>query len=119
MTSNACPGQDEPDTTANAEASRILQLEEEVGQLKEAVASHAVVDQAIGMLVALGHVTPDQGWEVLREVSQHANIKLRNVAEMILVWGRGGSLPEDLRALLEDTLDRCGPAQLPEDPPAR
>ncbi|GHK05330.1 ANTAR domain-containing protein [Streptomyces sp. NPDC003753] len=115
MTSKARPGDDEPDTTSQAE--RIFQLEEEICQLKEAVTSHATVDQAIGMLVALGHVTPGQGWEVLREVSQHANIKLRNVAELILIWGRDGDLPDDLRALLEDTLDRYGPTQLPEGPP--
>ena len=60
-------------------------VQEQVDQLKEAVASHAVVDQAIGMVVALGRVTPDQGWEVLRDVSQHTNIKLRNVAELILI----------------------------------
>jgi polyhydroxyalkanoate synthesis regulator phasin len=118
MTSNARPGGNEPDTTAPEAAERIFRLEEEVSQLKEAVTSHATVDQAIGMLVALGHVTPDQGWEVLREVSQHANIKLRNIAEMILIWGRCGELPEEVRVLLEDTLDRYGPTQLPEDPPA-
>ena len=65
---------------------QIVALRAEVDQLKEAVTSHAVVDQAIGMMVALGRVTPDQGWEVLKEVSQHANIKLRNIAEMILIW---------------------------------
>ncbi|MCW7946608.1 hypothetical protein AAW14_32670 [Streptomyces hygroscopicus] len=118
MTSNARPGNSDPDATA-PEAERILQLEEEVGQLKEAVTSHAVVDQAIGMLVALGHVTPDQGWNVLREVSQRANIKLRNVAELILIWGRDGDLPEDIRVLLEDTLDCYGPTQLPEGPQPR
>ncbi|GAA3841879.1 ANTAR domain-containing protein [Streptomyces chiangmaiensis] len=118
MTTRPRPGNEEPDITTS-ESQRIFQLEEEVGQLKEAVASHAVVDQAIGMLVALGHVSPDQGWEVLREVSQHANIKLRNVAEMILIWGRDGDLPEHLRVLLEETLDRYGPTQLPEDPRSR
>ena len=116
MTSKACPGRNEPDPTG-PEAERIFQLEEEVVQLKEAVTSHAVVDQAIGMLVALGHVAPNQGWEVLREVSQHANIKLRNVAEMILIWGRHGDLPYDVRTVLEDTLDRYGPTQLPDHPP--
>ncbi|WP_055495944.1 ANTAR domain-containing protein [Streptomyces sp. TP-A0356] len=115
MTSKARPGSSEPDPTA-PEAERILQLEEEVGHLKEAITSHAVVDQAIGMLVALGHVSPDQGWEVLREVSQHANIKLRNVAELILVWGRDGDLPPDVRVHLEETLDRYGPTQLPDGP---
>ncbi|MGW5481431.1 ANTAR domain-containing protein [Streptomyces sp. NPDC004008] len=110
------PGKQEPDAAA-PETERIVELEEEVSQLKEAVTSHAVVDQAIGMLVAVGHVTPAQGWEVLREVSQHANIKLRHVAELIVIWGGGGDLPADVRDLLEATLDRYGPAQLPEDPP--
>ncbi|MFF7141057.1 ANTAR domain-containing protein [Streptomyces nodosus] len=117
MTSKACPGNEDPDAVV-PEAARIFELEEEVGQLKEAVTSHAVVDQAIGMLVALAHVSPDEGWEMLREVSQHANIKLRNVAEMIIIWGRDGELPGHLRVLLEDTLDRHGPTRLPEDPPS-
>ncbi|CAL9353495.1 hypothetical protein SUDANB108_00512 [Streptomyces sp. enrichment culture] len=94
-------------------SERILALQEEIQQLKEAVVSHAVVDQAIGMVVALGRVSPDQGWDVLKEVSQHTNIKLRNVAELILVWGRTGLMPEEIRAALEDALDRAGPTQIP------
>jgi hypothetical protein len=100
------------------ETGRLLELQEEVDQLKEAVSSHAVVDQAIGMIVALGRVTPDQGWEVLKEVSQHTNIKLRNVAELILIWGRAGEMPEDIRAELEEALDRHGPTQIPGAPSA-
>jgi hypothetical protein len=99
------------------ESERVLALEEEVEQLKEAVSSHAVVDQAIGMLVALGRVSSDQGWAVLKDVSQHTNIKLRNVAELILIWGRNGEITPDLRAELEDALDRHGPTQLPGTPP--
>ncbi|MET7654602.1 MULTISPECIES: ANTAR domain-containing protein [unclassified Streptomyces] len=91
------------------ETARIIALQGEVDQLKEAVASHAVVDQAIGVVVALGRMTPDQGWLVLKEVSQHTNIKLRYVAELILVWGRVGEMPEEIRAQLEDLLDRYGP----------
>lgn len=94
-------------------SDRILQLEEEVQQLKDAVVSHAVVDQAIGMIVALGRVSPDEGWTVLREVSQRTNIKLRNVADLILVWGRTGLLPPEVRAELEDALDRLGPTRVP------
>ncbi|MGW3990782.1 ANTAR domain-containing protein [Streptomyces sp. NPDC004830] len=100
-------------------SERILQMQEEIQQLKEAVVSHAVVDQAIGMVVALGRVSPDQGWAVLKQVSQHTNTKLRNVAEMILVWGRTGLMPEEIRAALEDALDRAGPVQLPGTPPER
>ncbi|MFH9589928.1 ANTAR domain-containing protein [Streptomyces luteogriseus] len=97
-------------------SDRIFALQEEVQQLKEAVASHAVVDQAIGMVVALGRISPDQGWAVLKEVSQHTNIKLRHVAELILVWGRTGLMPEEIRAALEDALDRAGPTQIPGSP---
>jgi hypothetical protein len=98
---------------AESEPDRILELQAEVDQLKEAVASHAVVDQAIGMVVALGRVTPDQGWEVLKEVSQHTNIKLRTIAELILIWGRRGDIAPEIRAELEDALDRYGPVQVP------
>lgn len=98
---------------AESEPDRIAELQTQIDQLKEAVTSHAVVDQAIGMVVALGRVTPDQGWEVLKEVSQHTNIKLRNIAELILVWGRRGDIPPEIRAELEDALDRYGPTQVP------
>ncbi|MFJ3235629.1 ANTAR domain-containing protein [Streptomyces sp. NPDC086787] len=102
--------------SGGSDADLIFGLQQEVDQLKEAVASHAVVDQAIGMVVALGRVTPDEGWEVLKEVSQHTNIKLRNVAELILVWGRTGGMPAQIRAELEDALDRFGPSQVPGPP---
>ncbi len=99
-------------------ADRVFELQEEIQQLKEAVVSHAVVDQAIGMVVALGRVTPEQGWTVLREVSQHTNIKLRRVAEMVVLWGHEGEIPSKIRAELEDALDRHGPTQVPGAPPA-
>ncbi|MER6463222.1 ANTAR domain-containing protein [Streptomyces sp. NPDC001228] len=101
---------------SESDADAVLHLQEEIDQLKEAVASHAVVDQAIGMVVALGRVTPDQGWEVLKEISQHTNIKLRSVAELILVWGRTGDMPAEIRVELEDALDRYGPTQIPGAP---
>ncbi|MHB9855203.1 ANTAR domain-containing protein [Streptomyces krungchingensis] len=106
MSPDARPDDDDP-----------RRLREEIDQLKEAVTSHAVVDQAIGMMVALGRVTPEQGWAVLREVSQHTNIKLRAVAEMIIVWGQEGELPADVHAVLEETLDKYGPTEIPGAPP--
>ncbi|WP_202437955.1 ANTAR domain-containing protein [Streptomyces sp. SID5910] len=98
---------------------QIVRLQEQIRQLKEAVVSHAVVDQAIGMVVVLGRVTPDEGWAVLKEVSQHTNIKLRSVAELILIWGRTGVMPAQIRIALEDALDRHGPTQIPGAPPER
>lgn len=100
------PAAPPPRTAAGAAADRVFALEAEVAQLKEAVTSHAVVDQAIGSLVALARVTPDQGWAVLKEVSQHTNVKLRQVAETVLLWARTGDLPEETRTALEEALVR-------------
>ncbi|MET9896237.1 ANTAR domain-containing protein [Streptomyces sp. NPDC006465] len=51
-----------------------------------------MVDQAIGVILAAGQLTPDQGWDVLREVSQRTNTKLRHVSEQIIDWARTGQL---------------------------
>lgn len=47
------------------EIDGIVELQEEVDQRRNAVLPHAVVDQAIGTIVALGRVAPDQAWAVL------------------------------------------------------
>ena len=108
-----------PGPDPDADSDQIFRLQEQVRQLKEAVVSHAVVDQAIGVIIVLGGVTPDEGWIVLKEVSQHTNIKLRNVAETILIWGRTGVMPPEILTALEDRLGRpvCGGPPL-SGPPA-
>ncbi|MVO89512.1 ANTAR domain-containing protein [Streptomyces sp. p1417] len=83
---------------------RVTVLRQEVHQLREAVASHAVVDQAIGMVVALGGMRPDEGWQVLKSVSQHTNTKLREVARHLVEWPQRGRLPDDIRRSLETAL---------------
>ncbi|MFI5825380.1 ANTAR domain-containing protein [Streptomyces rishiriensis] len=83
---------------------KISELQREIGQLHEAAASHAVIDQAIGVVVAHARVRPDQGFEILREVSQHTNIKLRHIALVVLDWAQGEKLPDDIRAALDEAL---------------
>ncbi|MEV8127996.1 ANTAR domain-containing protein [Streptomyces sp. NPDC085944] len=108
-----------PGPDPDADSDQIFRLQEQVRQLKEAVVSHAVVDQAIGVVVVIGGVTPDEGWSVLKEVSQHTNIKLRNVAETVLIWGRTGVMPPEILAALEDRLGRAACGGLPlSGPPA-
>lgn len=84
--------------------NKISELQREIGQLQEAVVAHAVVDQAIGVVVALGGLRPDQGFEVLREVSQHTNVKLRQISEMIVAWAQGEQLPDEIRTALDEAL---------------
>ncbi|MGW6921977.1 ANTAR domain-containing protein [Streptomyces sp. NPDC054950] len=93
-----------PDGTRDAAVAR---LEQENAQLQYAVGSHAVVDQAIGVLVAVHRIPPRAGFEVLREVSQHTNIKLHTIAEMTIGWALGQSLPEAVGHALGRAVQRC------------
>lgn len=78
-------------------ASEYDRLQEENRQLRRAVTSHAVIDQAIGAVVVLGQLAPEEAWRALRDVSQRTNVKLRTVAEHVLAYVQGGSLPESER----------------------
>ncbi|MFD7130575.1 ANTAR domain-containing protein [Streptomyces sp. NPDC059894] len=81
-------------------------MQTENRQLRQALASHAVVDQAIGVLTVLGQVSPADGFTVLREVSQHTNIKLSAVAEYLLKHAQGAALPDVLVGELHAALAR-------------
>ncbi|WP_404199086.1 ANTAR domain-containing protein [Streptomyces tauricus] len=72
--------------------------------MQVAVHAHAVVDQAIGVVIAMGRLTPEQGWEVLRKVSQHTNIKLRTVAEHVVDFAPTQQLPAELHDELQRQL---------------
>ncbi|MFJ1729851.1 ANTAR domain-containing protein [Streptomyces sp. NPDC088254] len=88
---------------------RIAALEAEVDQLQRAVVSHAVVDQAIGVVIAVGRLRPEQGWEVLKEISQHTNTKLREVAEYVVQGAHCGWLPDEIHHALVSALSRTDP----------
>ncbi|MFF4799877.1 ANTAR domain-containing protein [Streptomyces sp. NPDC001351] len=81
-------------------------LEAECAQLEQAVSSHAVVDQAIGALVVLGRIAPEEAWRALRDVSQRTNTKLRVVAEHVMAFTQGGELPAAERIGLQQAIGR-------------
>ncbi|MFF3485315.1 ANTAR domain-containing protein [Streptomyces sp. NPDC002701] len=93
---------------------RLERLQGENAQLQEAVHAHAVVDQAIGVVIVLGRLTPVQGWEVLRAVSQRTNIKLRQVAEHVVAFARTGQLGAAIRKELERQLEHVQPGGRPD-----
>ncbi len=109
MAGKATPGTG--DTVEGPAAERVEELQDENAQLQEAVRSHAVVDQAIGVVIALGRLTPDQGWRVLREISQRTNVKLRDVARLLIDWARTGRLDDGIRTELEQQLGRVRSAR--------
>nr|WSZ20094.1 ANTAR domain-containing protein [Streptomyces canus] len=83
---------------------KIEELQEENAQLRQALVSHAVVDQAIGVVLALSGLRPDQGWEVLKTVSQRTNTKLRDVAQHIVRRPDLGGLPAEIEPALRIAL---------------
>ncbi|MFJ9173271.1 ANTAR domain-containing protein [Streptomyces sp. NPDC102360] len=91
-------------------------LQTEVAQLKQAVTSHALVDQAIGVVVVLGRIPPEDAWRVLRDVSQRTNVKLNLVAEHLLEFARGDELPDDERAELQRAIERYAALRPPSSP---
>ncbi|MEV0471873.1 ANTAR domain-containing protein [Streptomyces prunicolor] len=93
-----------PDGAQNVTVAR---LEEEITQLRQAVAGHATVDQAIGVLAAVHRIPPAAGFAVLREVSQHTNIKLHTVAENLIAWTLGSPLPEPVGQALDTAVQRA------------
>jgi hypothetical protein len=83
---------------------KIEELQGEIAQLKQALVSHAVVDQAIGVVMTVSGLRSEQGWDVLRTVSQRTNTKLRDVALHVVHWPDVGSLPAEIRPALRSAL---------------
>lgn len=64
-------------------------------QLRIALSSRSVIDQAIGIVIAQQRGTPEQAFAALRTISQRRNIKLRVVAaELVKTISRGEPKPE-------------------------
>jgi len=58
-------------------------LEKEVDGLKAALASRTVIGIALGIIIEREHVTEPEAFQILRRMSQHTNVKLRDVAAQI------------------------------------
>jgi ANTAR domain len=100
---------------ADVEATEILRVENE--QLREAMDSRAVIEQAKGALVLRFGIPPDRAFGVLRRWSQDRNIKLRMIAEALIAVSRGEgttAFDADLVGWLRETLDRAE-VPAPED----
>nr|BFD85009.1 hypothetical protein StreXyl84_44100 [Streptomyces sp. Xyl84] len=104
-----------PSAVADERTERLLELEQEVRQLRRALVSRPVIDQARGILMAAHACTPQQAWDILREASQRSNTKLRTVAAAVTAGAQPGgpAPPEEIRAALRSAVVRTtgtGPA---------
>ncbi|MFJ4198624.1 ANTAR domain-containing protein [Streptomyces sviceus] len=84
--------------------AEVVELRARNEQLTRALASRAQIDQALGMVMALARCSSGRAWDVLVEVSQHCNIKLRDVAAALVATTEDRSLPQPLRRELRQAL---------------
>lgn len=87
-------------------AAEVLELRTENDQLIRALSSRAVIDQACGMLMALVPCSSERAWGLLVDVSQHCNVKLRDVAAALVATAEDEPLPEQLQRELCRALKR-------------
>ncbi|MFG2344734.1 ANTAR domain-containing protein [Streptomyces phaeochromogenes] len=84
-------------TGDGALGAELLELRASNEQLSQALVSRSVIDQARGMAMVLAPCSGDRSWDLLVDVSQHSNVKLRDVAAALVATTKGQELPEALR----------------------
>ncbi|MFI8848807.1 ANTAR domain-containing protein [Streptomyces sp. 891-h] len=72
-------------------------LQEEVAQLRQAMKTRPVIDQARGVLMASWHCSPETAWRILVDISQHTNTKVREISVLLTQATHGGPMPDWLR----------------------
>jgi len=58
-------------------------------RLRRALSTRGVIDQAVGIIIAHQHLTPEDAFAVLRRISQSRNIRLHEVAREIVIRASG------------------------------
>jgi GAF domain-containing protein len=61
-------------------AVRLAERSEMSENLQHALASRAVIDQALGIIMGQNRCTADEAFDILRTTSQNRNVKLRDIA---------------------------------------
>jgi hypothetical protein len=97
-------------TTPSAEdpalLAEVVELRAQNEQLGQALTSRAEIDQARGMVMALAPCSSDRAWDLLVDVSQRCNIKLRDVAVALVATTKDRTLPEPIQHELRRALRR-------------
>jgi response regulator NasT len=87
---------DPPDEAGPAEpAPQLADLDHELHTLREALHSRTLTGQATGLLAARLNLSTDQAWHVLRVTSNVTNLKLRDVARIVVAGQDRALTPRD------------------------
>ncbi|MGC0397511.1 AmiR/NasT family two-component response regulator [Streptomyces sp. SAI-126] len=105
----AVPTDDSVPSSGSADADALdvtAELLREREQLKHAMERRPVIDMARGVLMAGFACRPDEAWDILVAVSQHANVKVRVVAEAVTATVTEKPMPADLQDHLAAAVQR-------------
>ena len=80
-----------------ANAHRYAQAAAMAEQMRQAMSSRAVIEQAKGFLAAQRRITPDAAFELLAQASQHSNRKLREIATDVITSASRPPTPQPPR----------------------
>ena len=69
-----------PEDHDEIKQEELVALEAEVDGLKAALGSRTVIGKAIGIIIEREGVNETEAFEILKVMSQHSNVKLRDVA---------------------------------------
>ena len=71
-------------STVSSTVATVRPKQEQLGQ---AIESHRLIGQAVGILIERHRTTPVEAFEMLRQASLHRNIKLREIAQRVVESG--------------------------------
>ena len=74
-----------PAAVSVANAQLLAEAQRVIEQLREALVSRAVIDQAIGIMMSRGGGSADAAFDRLRQMSNTENVKLAEVARLLVV----------------------------------
>ncbi len=97
-----------PSVDVPTDTDRVHALEVEVAQLRTAMVSRAVIEQAKGVLMLLTGCGDQVAFDLLTHISSHTHRKVRDVAQELVCSATGRSpLPDDVKVILRDA---CPPS---------
>lgn len=107
-----------PETTAACQEDALHDDEDlrtEVVQLRRAMQTRPVIDQATGVLMATFNLTAKDAFHVLVAVSQNTNTKLLRIAEDLVSTVQGEPLSDAVQRQMAAAVTALGTAAAPSD----
>jgi AmiR/NasT family two-component response regulator len=83
-----------PEDHEEIKRDELLALEQEVDGLKTALGTRTVIGKAIGIVIEREGVNRMEAFEILEVMSQHSNVKLRDVAARLAKDAQPGGSEE-------------------------